>query len=240
MKPSNERSGSKFFWTNALIILALSVLVGQGQTDQQVDSRLGIDVSHYQGNVDWASVKSAGMEFAIVKATEGTNTVDSEFGNNWSGIKAVGLVRGAYHFFHTDKSAEEQADHYIETVRLEPGDLPPILDVEITEGVAMEEIDDEIKTWLDRVENAYGVTPMVYANLNFVKTVLTAEFSRYPLWLADYTTETPTVPEIWNDWTLWQYSQSGSVTGVDGAVDLDKFQGTAAEWDSLLVPRAGQ
>ncbi len=198
-------------------------------------TREGIDVSHYQGDVDWAQVKAAGKVFAFAKATQGATDVDPMFATNWPAMKQAGLVRGAYHFFQPDEDATAQAEHFIATVKLETGDLPPVIDIEVSEGQTTQNIDAGVKTWLERVAAAYGVQPIIYSDLSFLQQHLASGFSDYPLWIADYSQDPPEPSGGWQKWTFWQYSQSGTVAGIDGDVDLDRFQGTDAEWRSLLL-----
>ncbi len=195
----------------------------------------GLDVSHYQGDVDWSSVKAAGKVFAFAKATQGTDDVDPQFSTNWSGMKSAGIVRGAYHFFEPDVDATAQAEFFISNVTLEAGDLPPVIDIEVSEGVSVEGIDEDVRTWLDKVAAAYGVNPIIYSDLSFINEYLSSGFSAYPLWIAEYTDTAPEAPGDWQQWTFWQYSDTGTVDGIDGDVDLDRYQGTEADWQALLV-----
>src|SRR5918998_6939443 len=112
-------------------------------------SRLtGIDVSHFQGRVDWQAVKAAGCAFAFAKATEGAGVTDPYFAANWSGMQAAGLARGAYHFFHPAQDASQQAAHFLATVQLGPTDLPPVIDVELNDGAANDTVVRGVQTWL--------------------------------------------------------------------------------------------
>ncbi len=198
----------------------------------------GIDVSHYQGQVEWTRVKAAGLVFAFAKATQGTEEVDPRFAANWQGMRAAGLVRGAYHYLDLDKDAAAQAEHFLATVRLEAGDLPPALDVEATDGMSVEDIDKGVRTWLERVAAASGVQPILYSDLSFLDTYLAQGFGAYPLWIAEYSQAPQTLPAAWTAWTFWQYSDTGEVSGVDGEVDRDRYQGTAAGFQQLLVAAA--
>ncbi len=198
----------------------------------------GIDVSHYQGQVDWALVKAAGIHFAFAKATQGTSYVDPELTANWPAMRAAGLVRGAYHFMDPDQDAAAQAEHFLATVQLEAGDLPPVLDIEVTEGMSVEGLDAAVRTWLEKVAAATGVQPIIYSDETFLDTELANGFGAYPLWIAAYEETPPAPPAAWTAWTFWQYSQSGQVSGVDGDVDRDRYQGTAAGFQELLVPAA--
>jgi lysozyme len=201
-------------------------------------SRLtGIDVSHYQGHVNWGAVRGAGCAFAFAKATEGAGDTDPFFATNWAGMKAAGLLRGAYHFFRSEQDAAQQAAHFLSTVQLGTGDLPPVLDIEIADGVSGAALVGGVQTWLDAVEPAAGVTPIIYTDASFWNANLNAQFGAYPLWIAHYTAApAPTpLPRGWSDWTLWQYSQSLHIEGVNGAADHDYFNGTLDSLQALAV-----
>lgn len=197
----------------------------------------GIDVSHYQGVVDWQKVADAGMAFAFAKATDGITYTDPEFATNWSGMHAVGLLRGAYHFFEPNDDATSQAQHFLATVQLAAGDLPPVLDVETTGGVANAQIWSGVSTWLQVVEKETGRQPLIYTAPGFWNGHQPdLALTKYPLWLADYASQ-PTLPTGWTSWLFWQSSQTGTVAGVTGSVDLDTFSGTIAQL--LLLARGG-
>lgn len=201
-------------------------------------SRLtGIDVSHFQGHVDWQAVKAAGCVFAFAKATEGTGVTDPYFAANWAGMKAAGLLRGAYHFYRAQLPAEQQAAHFLSTVQFEPGDLPPVIDIELNDGVTGQPLVGGVQTWLDAVEPVAGATPILYTNTSFWNAHFNNQFGAYPLWVAHYTSApTPApLPNGWPDWTFWQYSQSLHIDGVNGAADHDYFNGTAADLQALTV-----
>ena len=193
----------------------------------------GIDVSHFQGTVSWQQVAKAGMSFAFAKATEGITYVDPQFAANWAGIQAAGLLRGAYHFFEANDDAAAQAQHFLATVQIAPGDLPPVLDVETTGGVSNAQIWSGVSTWLQAVEQATGRQPIVYTapgfwNAHQPDLTLTS----YPLWLADYASQ-PTLPTGWTSWLFWQLSQTGTVAGVTGSVDLNLFSGSLEQLHAL-------
>jgi lysozyme len=195
----------------------------------------GIDVSHFQGVVDWQQVAKAGMSFAFAKATEGITYVDPQFATNWAGIKAAGLVRGAYHFFEANDDATAQAQHFLATVQLVPGDLPPVLDIETTAGVSDPQVWSGVATWLQIVEQATGRQPIIYTAPGFWNSQApNLTLTRYPLWLADYAAQA-VLPHGWTSWLFWQHSQSGSVAGVTGAVDLDLFSGTLQQLQELAI-----
>ena len=189
----------------------------------------GIDVSHHQDAIEWAKVAAAGIVFAFAKATEGASTKDQMFMTNFTGMKDSSVIRGAYHFYHPSKDAISQTDNFLSVVNsLTPGDLPPVLDIEIDEGEKASEIIAGLKVWIVEVKNALGRTPVIYTNASFWDTKLggSPDFSDCPLWVAHYTTKpAPNIPTGFNDFIIWQYSQSGVIDGIKGnAVDLDWFK----------------
>ncbi|WP_445300896.1 GH25 family lysozyme [Microcoleus sp. BR0-C5] len=202
----------------------------------------GIDVSGWQGNVNWQSVKNDGYSFAFVKATEGTGFTDQQFAQNWQGTKNAGVVRGAYHYFHPDLDPVAQANHFINTIgTLAPNDLPPVLDLEHADNLSATTVLSKAQQWLDVVENATGRKPIVYTYPSFWKDNLgnTQQFSDYPLWIANYTSASgPIVPGGWKNWTFWQYSDSGRVNGISGNVDLNKFSSNASSGLGNPVPKS--
>lgn len=187
----------------------------------------GIDVSYYQGNVDWPSVRNAGAVFAIARATYGSTKVDPQFSTYWPAIKNAQLIRGAYHFFLASQDPEEQANLFIKTVgTLSEGDLPPTLDVEADSGTSSSLVSD-VQTWLNLVEQKLGMTPIIYTAPSYWNDNLNSSFSKYPLWVAEYGVSTPKSVNGWSNWTFWQHSQSGSINGISGTVDQDYFNGSS-------------
>jgi len=205
-------------------------------------SRLtGIDVSHFQGQVNWQAAKAAGCVFAFAKATEGAGEVDPQFAANWAGMKAAGILRGAYHFYRAEQSATAQAAHFLSTVQFETGDLPPVLDIEVNDGVVGQPLVGGVQEWLDAVEPVAGVTPVIYTNTPFWNAHFNNQFGQYPLWVAHYT-DAPApspLPVGWTIWTLWQYSQSLSINGVGGPADHDYFNGPLSQLQALAVQPTG-
>lgn len=217
-----------FLLLTALISLSgawhINALAAQPQT-------VGIDVSHYQGTINWSSVKSnsESVAFTFIKATGGTEFVDSQFTNNWSGSYEEGILHGAYHFFYPNLDAKQQAEHFLSIVgkHIKPKDLPPVLDVEITDGVSSEQLVADVKTWLTTVEQALGCKPILYVDESFANEHFGNHFSGYDLWLAEYNSNSqPQLPTGWKTWQFWQYSQTGTVSGINGEVDTDRFNGS--------------
>ena len=144
---------------------------------------------------------------------------------------AAGLLRGAYHFFHADQDAVAQANHFLQVAEL-PGDLPPVIDVESDFGASNTTMINGVQAWLDTVAQSVGRAPMVYTTASFWNAHLNSDFGSYPLWIARYSQSEPVVPTGWTTWNFWQYSQSGTVNGVSGDVDLDYFAGSI---DALMA-----
>ena len=197
----------------------------------------GIDVSHYQGKINWKAVKQNAKLFVYIKATGGINDVDPMFEENWNDSKANGVIRGAYHFFYPNEDPEAQASNFIRTVGdLSIGDLPPVLDLEVTNNAEPEVISHNCLTMLQLLEAKYRVTPVVYTNPTFGNQYLDDRFVRFPLWIANYEANQPVIPNVWQQsgYAFWQYSESGKVNGVFGNVDLDIFNGTFDDLQKFL------
>jgi lysozyme len=203
---------------------------------------LGIDVSHFQGDVNWQQIKQAGISYAYAKATQGEKFHDPKFERNWKEAKAAGIYRGAYHFYVVGEDPLKQAESFIKKVgSLESGDLPPMLDLE--QGsipkdfkVEPEELQKNILSWLKHVENKLGVQPLIYTNNPFGNTYLDhPEFANYKLWLAEYGVTKPRLPKTWSStgWIMWQRSEKGHVEGAVGDVDHDLFNGNLEQLQAM-------
>jgi lysozyme len=191
----------------------------------------GVDVSYYDGNVDWASVKASGRQFAIARVSDGTGFMDPQFASNWSGIKAAGMVRGVYQFYRPEDDAIAQANIVISGVgSIGPGDLPPVLDVEVTDGESNATIVGGITTWVSQIRSKLGVEPMIYASPGFWDGLSgTSGLSDTHYWVANWGVSCPELASPWSSFSVWQYSDTGSVSGISDQVDLDRFNGTLAQ-----------
>lgn len=214
-----------------------------GKRTLDVPRLLGIDISRYQGTVDWDKVKAAGVKFVFVKATEGKTFVDPMFATNWRQLKEKGVPRGAYHFYRTDVSLQSQIDNFCNTVgSLQAGDLPPVLDVEVESQwthLSVKQRVDLVNGWMRGVEQKLGVKPIIYLSTSFATGVLggDATLAHYLLWVAHYTAmPNPKVPAPWSVETIWQKSENGTIDGIkDAHVDIDYFHGTEADLDRIKV-----
>jgi lysozyme len=173
------------------------------------------------------------IRFAFIKATEGLNNIDKQFNRNWTNAKAANITRGAYHFFLATKSGRLQAQNFIKAVKLQPGDLPPVLDIEELYGVRADSMRNRVKLWLQLVENAYNVKPIIYTNVSFYKNFLGDEFNSYPLWAAHYFVKQN--PGIKEGWFFWQHNAAGKVNGIKTRVDFNVFSGDTTAFNNLLV-----
>ena len=197
----------------------------------------GIDVSSWQGNVDFTQVAGAGAGFVFLRLSSGQN-VDTRFAANWPAAKNAGLVRGAYQYFWPARDVDEQVDVLVRTLRdsgFTTDDLPPVLDLETLDGLAPATVAALAQHWLARVEAELHVKPLVYT-ANFMSNVTGNTFSAYPLWVANYGATCPLMPTGWTNWVFWQSSESGRIAGVSGNVDLDTFNGSMP--DLLALARA--
>lgn len=193
----------------------------------------GVDVSKYQGSVDWYQLKNHEVKFAFIKATEGKELVDKEFEENWNGAKNAGIARGAYHFYRPHLDWKIQARNFIGRVELEKGDLPPVLDIELIHSRDQLNLLSDIRKWLEVVEKHYGIRPIVYTYENYYNRFLLNEFRHYNLWIAKYSHRAP-VLEDEARWEFWQYSESGKIKGVNHKIDLNCFFGTEAQFRKIL------
>ncbi len=173
------------------------------------------------------------LEFAYIKATEGAVNVDPLFHRNWVKAKEAGMARGAYHFFTANKEGKVQAKNFIQIVQLETGDLPPVLDVEKTYGRSPAVIQKEVAAWLNAVEEAYNVKPIIYTNVHFYNTYLAGKFDEYPLWVAHYFAGEK--PRIERDWLMWQHSETGRVNGINATVDFNAFSGSWGDFEQMKI-----
>lgn len=202
----------------------------------------GIDVSRWQGQIDWSAVRAAGTRFAFLKATEGGDHIDPNFVANWNGARAAGIPVGAYHFVFWCRPAHEQAQWFVQHIPNDPNALPPVLDLEwnghsrtcprkVPRDVALE----KARLMLRELEQHSGKVPIIYTDITFHREVLEgeAEFDRYPMWLRS-TAARPEERYVGRRWSFWQYTTTGRVPGIRGDVDRNAFNGTEAEFVGWL------
>lgn len=194
----------------------------------------GLDISHYQGVIDWTTLDAAAYDFIFIKASEGASLQDSLFAYNWSAARARGLRRGAYHFFRPEVSPSVQAANFFNRVDLLPGDLPPVLDVEDRGNLSPEELVAAVTDLGNILRDRYGVWPILYTGQHFYNRFFAGHFTHYPLWLARYDTREP-VTVCGRDYQFWQYSCRGKVAGIAGPVDENIFTGRLLDLSLLCL-----
>ncbi len=185
----------------------------------------GIDVSHYQKRIDWNLVEDQPLDFVFVKATEGLSYKDSLFCRNWTELNNRNLIKGAYHFYYPQLDPVLQAQNFIETVELQKGDLPPVLDFEVVQRQSKKEIVKGLKEWSTEIEEAYDIKPIIYTNLKMYNKYIKGDFDGYKVWIARYNDIAPDMP-FNQGWDFWQYGNRGRVEGIEGDVDLNVFHGS--------------
>jgi lysozyme len=201
----------------------------------------GIDVSYWQGDINWRKVKKAGVRFAYIKATEGADRLDPKFRANWRAAKQAGLARGAYHFMYWCSKAQDQAAWFTAHVPQDAEALPPVLDVEwnghsktCPQRIARASAIAKIKLMLAAMEAHTGKRPIIYTDPKFHREVLQGQFPDYDFWLRS-TAATPEDKYPARDWAFWQFTTTGRVPGIRGPVDRNSFNGTDEDWQRVLT-----
>ena len=196
----------------------------------------GVDVSSYQGEIDWQKLAEQGVDFAFIKATEGSQLQDRMFSANWQGAAQAGVRAGAYHFLSYDSPGQTQADNFISQVPVTPGGLPPVVDVEfygsyLEQPPEKEQVTAILDPLLERLEEHYGVKPILYVTYRSYYRYLAAGYGDYPIWCSS-----PTVFPLVPRWSFWQYSHTAQLEGYSGAqkhIDLNIFRGSWAEFQAF-------
>jgi lysozyme len=201
----------------------------------------GIDVSKFQGDIDWNAVAGSGVKFAWIKATEGGDNIDARFQANWTGAKAAGVPHGAYHFVYWCRPPMEEMANFEQNAPVEDDALPPVLDVEATptsktchRHLTQEAAVAEMRVMLQEMERHYGKQPIIYTTVDFYEAILSdGALSDYPIWVRS-TKYHPAVKYGSRAWAFWQYQSDGQTPGINGNVDRDVFYGTKEQWDAFL------
>jgi GH25 family lysozyme M1 (1,4-beta-N-acetylmuramidase) len=198
----------------------------------------GIDVSNWQGYINWDAVANAGVSFAFCKATEGTSFADPWFNFNYSEMYRVGLYRGAYHFGHPAYSAYDQAGFFIDTVQPASGDLQMVLDIEVSDGRSPAQVWQWIQDFIYCITAWSGGPGIIYSGYYFWRDQVGNPLNNLncPLWIPSWGSSSPLVPPAWSTWSFWQYSSTGHVAGVNGNCDLNYFNGGLDRLARLTLP----
>ena len=191
------------------------------------DKVVGIDVSQYQGTIQWDEVavveNNFPIKFVFIRATVGKNKVDNNFETNWKASKKT-FIRGAYHYYRPNENSLDQAENFIKNVKLSKGDLPPVLDIEaMPKNQTIDSLKVGLKRWLEKVDAHYHVKPIIYTNEKFYEAFLKEEFSDYRFWIANYNFFVETMQD---DWLFWQFTEKATIPGINGNVDVNIYNGT--------------
>jgi lysozyme len=198
---------------------------------------IGIDVSEYQGKISWSYVDTIEnkypLHFVFIRATVGMDRVDRQFKRNWLGAKENRMIRGAYHYYRPNENSIDQAQLFIATVKLEKGDLPPVLDIEkLPKNQSIANLKIGLRRWLIAVESHYGVKPIIYSGERYYNDFLKEEFSDYLFWIANYNFYRE---QIENDWLFWQFTEKASIPGIIGNVDVNIYNGDLQQLQFITV-----
>ena len=199
----------------------------------------GIDISHYQGKIDWeqlknAMIKGCPVRFVIIKSTEGSSRLDENFRENFNQARDFGFIRGVYHFWSNKSTAREQAYYFLDQVHLTDGDLPPVLDIEHKPAdKSVEDFQRDVLTWLHIVEDKYHVKPIIYTYYKFKEQYLSAPvFEDYPYWIAHYYVDKV---QYKGKWKFGQHTDVGKLPGIKGYVDFNIYNGSYYELKQLCI-----
>lgn len=199
----------------------------QATSHARINSRYreGIDVSHYQGNINWDAVaEGTPISYVYLKATEGESLVDNTYERNIAEARRVGLSVGSYHFYRPNVQWEKQFDNMVSVVRKEDQDLVPIIDIEHRGSVSEETFLSDLRSFVEQVTAYYGKKPLLYTYHNFYNRYLLGAFKDYHFMIARYRSDSPTLDDG-KDYIMWQYTSTGSIPGIRGHVDRSKIMG---------------
>jgi len=201
------------------------------------DCSFGIDVSEYQDHIHWHELNTiddkVAIDFVIIRATAGKDKIDSKFKKNWQKATQKQLIRGAYHYYRPNENSIEQAENFIKNVKLAKGDFPPILDIEkLPKTQSIDSLKVGLKRWLIKIENHYGVQPIIYSGESYYNNFLHEEFSNYKFWIANYNLDKK---YHHNDCLMWQFSENGKAKGINSLIDLNVFNGNKNKLKSVLI-----
>lgn len=195
----------------------------------------GLDISHYQGSIKWSEVRESKhpIDFVFIRASMGKDGIDTQFTQNWVGAKEQQLLRGAYHYYRPNENSTEQFEQFKKQVKLEKGDLPPVLDIEELGHFGLPNLRAGLKNWLLLAEAHYGVKPIIYTGRNFYIDYLKGHVDGYPLWIAAYSGK-QRLRGI--DWKFHQFTERVRVNGIHGTVDGNDFNGEMEALLTLCIP----
>lgn len=258
MEQNNKKSmrlSGKIKWICALVVFSLAAaFLTAGTMILRKELKInpifarkyeihGVDVSHYQGTIDWQTLSQQGLDFAVIKATEGSTHIDDRFDENWQAAEQTHLYLGAYHFFSFDSEGDRQAASYIETVGSLDGKLAPVVDVEYygtkkSNPPERTEVIKKLKDLLDTLEQHYQIKPIIYTTFTVYNDYIKGEFEGYPLWVRSI--YCPPAVLFGNKWSFWQYMDTAMLEGYVGDqkyIDVNVFNGTREDLEELVIQK---
>lgn len=258
MEQNNKKSmrlSGKIKWICALVVFSLAAaFLTAGTMILRKELKInpifarkyeihGVDVSHYQGTIDWQTLSQQGLDFAVIKATEGSTHIDDRFDENWQAAEQTHLYLGAYHFFSFDSEGDRQAASYIETVGSLDGKLAPVVDIEYygtkkSNPPERAEVIKKLKDLLDTLEQHYQIKPIIYTTFTVYNDYIKGEFEGYPLWVRSI--YCPPAVLFGNKWSFWQYMDTAMLDGYVGDqkyIDVNVFNGTREDLEELVIQK---
>lgn len=222
-----------------VVVLLLRGIIWIGEPSLKKYPIRGVDVSHYQGKIDWSIISKQNITFAFIKATEGSNSYDEYFADNWRNIELTDIRRGAYHFFSFDSPGKSQAENFISVVPISDSMLPPIVDIEFYGNKEKNKpnknkVRKELDVLLNNLENYYGKKPIIYTTMKVYQLYIDDYYDSYPLWIRN----TYYKPFLINNrtWLFWQYSDKKVLDGYYGNekyIDMNIFNGDLKSFKDL-------
>jgi lysozyme len=197
----------------------------------------GIDVSQYQGTIDWENLEAIEeqfeIKFVVVRATAGSKKVDRNFKKNWKNLSSTVYIQGAYHYYRPDENSTDQANNFIKNVKLRKGHLPPILDIEkMPKGQSMDKLKKGLQNWLTIVEKQFGVKPIIYTGEKYFEDFLQEDFPNYKFWIANYN---PWKEKIEDEYLMWQFTEKAQLHGINELVDVNVFNGNVDDLKNVCI-----
>jgi len=225
-----------------ILVLIVAVIYGctNMYNNKQSEERYvrGVDLSAYQGEIDWKTLAEQNIDFAYIKATEGHDYVDSQFKTNWEASQDTDIKVGAYHFLNYDTTGKSQAENFIANVPVSKDHLPPVLDLKLygqyeENALPKEQVKVILDEYLKTIEDHYGVKPIIYTSQRVFNMYIGTDYKDYKVWIVDLDNSWPEKLPNGTEFTFWQYTQRGILDGYNGNetfIDMDLYKGNYDEF----------
>lgn len=246
MKSIKESTKFKLILLGIIFVLLISILVfvialiQKNLNASKISRVIGVDVSAYQGEIDWKELEEQGIYFAYIKATEGSDYLDSRFEENWKNIDKTNIKKGAYLYYVFSEDGDDMADYFIENVPRASNSLPPVIDIEIDNSISdklpeKKTVINNLKKLIENLEDYYRIAPIIYTNLYTYDTYLENSLGDLKFWICDVSNEYPDISD--DEWLFWQFTWRGMYNGYEGSsqfIDLDLFNGNLKEFYDMF------